>query len=221
MIQYRRIAGFTLGAWLGAAVFADFAVTENFRAVDRFLRSSYGVSATADLGGTGRERLRPLLRRSAGEENNVIFSDWETAELILGAVLIGLLLADHVRGRVMSLAAAMLAIVAVQRFYLSPEVASLGRQISELPPDASLNSRFWTLHSAYSGLEIAKLFTGLLLVVPLLRGQHPRESAWKAAVCARIAGPSSQRATGSVPTAAFAWGRARSMCAAPGRSLQG
>ncbi|HKD08644.1 MAG TPA: hypothetical protein VKB79_22265 [Bryobacteraceae bacterium] len=174
MIQYRRIAGFVLGAWLGAAAFADFAVTENFRAVDRFLRLPGSAGASAEIGTIGGERLRPLLRRNAGEENNVIFNDWETAELIIGIALIGLLFADHVRGRIMSLAAAMLAIVAVQRFYLSPEVADLGRQIADLPPSAPVNSRFWTLHGVYSGIEVAKLLAGVLLAVPLLRMQHPR-----------------------------------------------
>jgi hypothetical protein len=174
VIQYRRIAGFVVGAWLGASAFADFAVTENFRSVDRFLRLPVSAAVAADIGAIGGERLRPLLRRNAGEENNVIFSDWETVELLIGIALIGLLFADHVRGRVMSLAATMLAIVAVQRFYLSPEVANLGRQIADLPPSAPLNSRFWTLHGIYSGLEVAKLLAATLLAVPLLRMPHPR-----------------------------------------------
>ena len=93
-------------------------------------------------------------------------------ELIIGIVLVSLLFADHVGGRIMSLAATMLAIVAVQRFYLSPEVASLGRQIADLPPSAQINSRFWTLHGVYSGIEVAKLLAGVLLAVPLLRMQH-------------------------------------------------
>jgi hypothetical protein len=179
VIQYRRIAAIALGGWLGAATFADFAVTQNFQTVDRFL-SSPGSNATAmELQKIGAERERPILRRNAGEENGFLFEGWETAELAIGAVLIGLLLAGGKRsGLLLAPAVLMLVIVATQRFYLSPEVTGLGRRIADLsaadPRGPQLDSQFWTAHGIYSGLEIFKLLLGAFLAV-LLVLPHKRD----------------------------------------------
>ncbi len=162
-----------LGGWLGAATFADVAVTQNFQTVDRFLRSPGSNVTALELQQIGADRERPILRRNAGEENGFLFEGWETAELGIGAVVIGLLLAGGKRsGLVLSPAVLMLLIVAAQRFYLSPEVTGLGRRIADLsaadPSGPQLNSRFWTAHGLYSGLEILKLLLGAFLAVVLV-----------------------------------------------------
>jgi len=173
VIQYRRIAAIVLGGWLGAATFADFAVTQNFQTVDRFLRAPGSNVTALELQKIGADRERPILRRNAGEENGVLFQGWETAELAIGAVVIGLLLAGGKRsGLVLSPAVLMLLIVAAQRFYLTPEVTELGRRIADLsasdPSGSQLNSQFWTAHGLYSGLEIFKLLLGAFLAVLLV-----------------------------------------------------
>ena len=161
-----------LGGWLGAAAFADFAVTQNFSTVDRFLQSP-GSNATAlELQKIGMDRERPILRRNAGEENGFLFEDWETAELGVAVVLILLLLVGGKRSNAMlALAGLMLMIVAGQRFYLSPDITDLGRQLAERtasdPLNAPLTARFWTAHGIYSGAEIAKLLLGFALAVLL------------------------------------------------------
>ncbi|HZL57306.1 MAG TPA: hypothetical protein VFC21_09505 [Bryobacteraceae bacterium] len=168
MIQYRRIAGIVLGIWLGAATFADIAVTQNFDTVDRFLRSPGSSMTAIEIDKIGNERLRPVLRRNAGEENNFLFENWETAELAVAALIISLLFAGGKPSRLMlSLAFLMMFIVAVQRFYLSPEVAALGRRIADLPANDPLTARFWKAHGIYSGLEIGKLLLGAALAVRL------------------------------------------------------
>ncbi len=162
-----------LGGWLGAATFADVAVTQNFQTVDRFL-SSPGSNATAlELQKIGADRERPILRRNAGEENGYLFEGWETTELAIGAALIGLLLVGGKRSvLVLAPAVLMLLIVAAQRFYLSPEVTDLGRRIANLSAADSrgpqLDSQFWTAHGMYSGLEIFKLLLGAFLAVLLV-----------------------------------------------------
>ena len=153
MIQYRRIAALVIGIWLGAGVFADIAVTQNFTTVDRFL-----ATRTAD---TARASERVLLRRNAGEENNFLFANWEITELFIGATLI--LLVRRTGNLMPALAAAMLAIVAVQHFWLSPEITELGRQ-------DPVTARFWTLHGIYSGIEILKLAIGAGLALVTQRG---------------------------------------------------
>ncbi len=173
MIQYRRIAAIVLGGWLGAATFADVAVTQNFQTVDRFLHSPGSNVTAQELQSIGAERERSILRRNAGEENGFLFKGWETAELGIGGILIGFLLVGGKRSSLLLAAAVvMLLIVAAQRFYLSPEVTDLGRKIADLPaacPNGpQLNARFWTFHGIYSGLEIFKLLLGAFLAVLLV-----------------------------------------------------
>jgi hypothetical protein len=173
VIQYRRIAAIVLGGWLGAGTFADFAVTQNFETVDRFLRSPGSNVTAMELEKIGADRERPILRRNAGEENGFLFEEWETAELAIGAGIIGLLLVGGKRsGLLLSPAVLMVLIVAAQRFYLSPEVTDLGRRIADLsaldPRGPQLDSQFWTAHGVYSGLEIFKLLLGAFLAVLLV-----------------------------------------------------
>lgn len=165
-----------LGAWLGASVFADFAVTQNFETVDRFLQAPGSNMTLAELNKIGIDRERPILRRNAAEENNFLFEDWESVELAVALVLIALLLVGAKRSALMpGLAGLMLMIVAAQRFYLSPDVADLGRRIADLPSSDPLNARFWQAHGIYSGAEILKLLCGLALAV-LLAMPRKRET---------------------------------------------
>jgi hypothetical protein len=168
VIQYHRVSAIILGIWLGAGVFADFAVTQNFGTVDRFLASPGSALTAAELGKIGRDRERLILRRNAGEENNYMFENWERAELLTGLILLFILAFGGRPDKIgLSLVLAMTIIVAVQHFYLSPTVTDLGRQIADLPATDPLNARFWTFHGIYSGVEILKLLTGAGLAVLL------------------------------------------------------
>jgi hypothetical protein len=168
VIQYRRLAAFVLGTWLGAGVFADIAVTQNFQTVDRFLARPGSVLTSAELNRIGRERERAILRRNAGEENNVIFENWERAELLIGCTLFGLLVfGSRPKNSMLVGALMMLAIVAAQHFFLSPTITDLGRKLADLPANDPLASSFWTFHGIYSGSEILKLLVGFGLAARL------------------------------------------------------
>lgn len=176
MIQYRRLAALLLGIWLGAGVFADVAVTQNFQTVDRFLQEPGSVSTSRELNSIGRGRERAILRRNAGEENDFIFENWERIQLVLGfALFLLLLFGVRPQKTMLGAVALMTLIVGVQHFLLSPQVADLGRKLADLPPGDALNSRFWTLHAIYSGSEILKLLIGFALAVRLAtrRKQDP------------------------------------------------
>jgi hypothetical protein len=168
VIQYRRLAALVLGTWLGAAIFADIAVTQNFQTIDRFLTRPGSVLTSTELNSIGRERARIILRRNAAEENNAIFENWERVELLIGCVLFALLLFGS-RPRKLTLAAAILmpGIVAVQHFLLSPAITDLGRKLADLPASDPLADRFRNLHAIYSGSEILKLLAGAALAVRL------------------------------------------------------
>lgn len=157
-----------LGAWLGAGVFVDIAVTQNFQTVDRFLAKPGAIQTSIDLNEAGRARARNILRRNAGEENNFLFDVWESAELVIVPILFCLLFFG---GRPQKILLAgtgvLLVVVCVQHFWLSPTVAEMGRKLVDLGPKDPLNGTFWQYHGAYSGIEIGKMLVGLAMGVRL------------------------------------------------------
>jgi len=158
VIQYRRLAALLLGAWLGASVLTDVAVTQNFQTVDRFLQQPGSVSASAALSAIGRDRERIILRRNAGEENNWIFMNWERVELAFGGLLFLILLfGERPQRLLLGLCAAMLLIVAAEHFLLTPLIVDLGRRVDDLPATDPDSKQFWMLHGIYSGLDILKM----------------------------------------------------------------
>jgi hypothetical protein len=168
VIQYRRLASLLLGAWLGAGILTDIAVTQNFQTVDRFLEAPGSVTTSAQLNQIGRAEERVILRRNAGEENNWIFLNWERVELGLGgALLILLLFGTRPQKLMLGLCAAMFLIVVVQHFLLAPQIADIGRRVDDLPAANPEVHTFWMLHGFYSGLEILKLVAGFVFAVRL------------------------------------------------------
>ena len=158
MIRNRSLILLLLGAWLGASILVDIAVTQNFQTVDRFLASPENPAASDRLNAMGQDRARLFLRRNAAEENNWIFTNWERAELGIGALLILMLAVDERRRRLALAAAALaLAIVAAERLLLTPRITTLGRVIDGLTPADPRYRTFWMLHGFYSGLDILKM----------------------------------------------------------------
>jgi hypothetical protein len=176
VIQYRRLSALLLGAWLGASILADVAVTQNFQTVDRFLQAPGTAEARAELRAIGLARECVLLRRNAAEENNWIFLNWERVELALGAGLFLLLLfGDRPQKIMLVLSAMMLAIVLAEHLLLTSRITALGRVVENLPSTDSEYKTFWMLHGLYSGLDILKMLTGfgLALRLALRRTRDP------------------------------------------------
>jgi hypothetical protein len=166
----RGLTAVLLGAWLGAGILADIAVTQNFQAVDRFLAAPGNAGTSAELNAIGRERERVILRRNAAEENNWIFLNWERAELVLGAGLLLLfLLGERQRRSVLALGAVLLAIVVAEHLFLTSRITDLGRIVDDLPSSDARYRTFWTLHGVYSGLDILKIVAQLGLAALLMR----------------------------------------------------
>lgn len=168
MIQFRRIAALILGLWLGAAVFADFAVTQNFKNVEGFLSDPGAVSTSIEMNRIGRWKERIIIRRYVAELNNDLFESWEWMELLLGAVLFAsLFFGERPQKWMLAVPLGMLLIVVAQRFYLTPQVNEMGRKLADLSAKDPLNKTFWTFHGIYSGAEIVKLLLGVSLAARL------------------------------------------------------
>jgi hypothetical protein len=168
VIQYRRLAALLLGAWLGAGILTDIAVTQNFQTVDRFLQTPGSPATSIRLNKIGRAEERVILRRNAGEENNWIFLNWERCELVLGGMLfVVLLFGARPRKFMLALCLAMLLIVAAEHFFLTAQITDLGRRVDDLPATDPETHKFWMLHGFYSGLDILKLGLGFAFAVRL------------------------------------------------------
>ena len=171
MIQFRRIAAVLLGIWLGAGIFADFAVTRNFQHVEGFLADPGSVSTSIEMNRIGRWKERIIIRRYVGELNNSIFETWEWMELLLGTAVLVVLFIDRPNKWLLAGPVFMLAIVCAQRFYLTPQVVELGRKLADIPPNlvakSPVNQTFWMFHGIYSGIEILKLLVGFALAARL------------------------------------------------------
>lgn len=168
-MHYRRFACFLLGAWLACGFFMAMVATQNFRSVDRLLAKP-SAAAAEQLHKLGPD-ARPLLRYQVSEQNRWYFETWEMAQLGFGIlVLLVLLFGSSETNFTLLLALLLLLIVLVQRFALTPQIVALGRVIDFVPVDApsAERSRFWLLHSTYSGVEVLKWGLGLLLTARLL-----------------------------------------------------
>jgi hypothetical protein len=174
VIQFRRLTALLMGAWLGAGILADVAVTQNFQAVDRFLQTPGSVSASTALNAAGRDKERFILRRNAGEENNWIFLNWERVELALGGLIFLLLLfGERPQKLLIALCAGMFLIVAAEHFYLTPVITELGRRVEDLPASDPESRKFWMLHGFYAGFDILKMLLGLGFAVRLAIKRRP------------------------------------------------
>ncbi len=170
MLRDRRLSALIVGVWLGAGVFVDVAVTQNFQTVDRFLAQPYSAAVSTELNTIGRDRERVILRRNAAEENNEIFQNWENVEFILGIGLFMVILFGAEPKKLLLAATVLMSgIVAVQHFVLSPHIVVLGRM-------GITNAEFWMYHGFYSGAEILKLVIGAALGARLCIG-HSKEHA--------------------------------------------
>lgn len=168
MIQLRRISALILGAWLGAGILADVAVTQNFQTIDRFLESPGDRATSVLLNQAGRARERVILRRNAGEENNWIFLNWERVELVMGSGLFLLLLfGERPQKIILAGAIVLLLIVAFEHFLLTPQITAMGRTVDNLPANSRDVKTFWLLHGFYSGLDILKIVISLAMAARL------------------------------------------------------
>jgi hypothetical protein len=120
----------------------------------------------------GDENARLLLRYQAGEENRLFFESWETAQLVLGLFLAGLLFLTGKSRLLAGLAGAMVILTIFQHFKITPELVWQGRSIDFVPvgADPTARQQFFKLHAAYGVIELVKL----LLMVAIGIGLFPR-----------------------------------------------
>jgi hypothetical protein len=147
-----------VGLWLGLLASSWIMATVNFRTAE-------AASTPARTPDELNRRLQPLpvedrrhaFRYLASEINRWMFRSWGLIQAALGVVLLALLWSAGGSPRV--LAAAALALVALQVGLLGPMIATVGRQADflarPLPPD--LARRFGIAHGGYVIVDLVKM----------------------------------------------------------------
>jgi hypothetical protein len=177
-MHFRRFACLLLGAWLAGIVVVALVATQNFRTVDRILLEP-NPGAAQELKTIGHDMARMLLRWEAGEQNRRLFEIWETAQLVMAMGMFFVLLFGSTEGKYsLGLCLLLLAIVILQRFFLTPMMVSLGRLIDFIPESARSPDRvkFQVLHMGYAGFEAFKCLVCLLLSGKLLMRSRRKSS---------------------------------------------
>jgi hypothetical protein len=177
-MHYSRISAFLLGALLLGSLFVAFVATGNFQTVSEILKSP-PPQAEKMIKTLGDENARLLLRYLAGEENRLFFESWETAELILGVALAGLLLLTGKSRLLAGMAGALVILTVFQHFKITPELVWQGRTIDFVPAtaDSVARQQFFKLHAAYGVIEAVKLLLIIVIGIALFprrRRSHQR-----------------------------------------------
>ena len=156
-MHYRRISAFLLGAWIMGSLFMIFVAIQNFRMADTL----------------GNPDTHAVLRDMAGRLNQVFFVNWERVELALAISLTAILLLGARRRVQAGLSAALLILVAIQHFGVTPQMLSLSAQLD----NAAAADQFGKLHAMYGILEVVKLVGLSTLAVILLPSWRGRNAA--------------------------------------------
>lgn len=148
-----------LGAWLLGSLMMFVVAPTNFRLIDELLMGSNNAAFHALVERLGPGEVRELLRYLASELNRTFFLRWNIAQLLLGALALGLLprrSAEPWPWR-LALAATLLALGLLA--VLTPLITSLGRSLDFVPrtPPPPELARFQALHVAYTALELIKV----------------------------------------------------------------
>ncbi|HTS66647.1 MAG TPA: hypothetical protein VMH28_31705 [Candidatus Acidoferrales bacterium] len=170
-MHYRRIVCLILGLWFGGGIVMSWFGARSFATVtDVMNQSNPGFALqTKPLGPAA---TRTVLRHEVAEMNRWLFQFWESLQLLIGVFFFCYLLFGTMEGKLtLFVALLMLVLAAIQRIAVSPALGGLGASLDYLPAAsvAPERAKFWMLHSAYIGMELAKLGLGVIVCALVLR----------------------------------------------------
>jgi hypothetical protein len=166
----RLAAALLIGAWCAGSFFMWATAIQNFAIVDSILAAS--PSALEKMTATVDPAVRrEAMRYQASELNRLFFSGWGWVQIPLALATLGLAWRAAAGSTVRGLAAAALGITLFLSLYVVPETVRLGRAIDFTAQSEAVEQRdaFWTLHHAYTGLDMLKVVLLAAMFVGLLR----------------------------------------------------
>jgi hypothetical protein len=158
-MHIRRLTMAIIGVWIGLSLAMLFVATQNFRGVDRLLEAP-GAPASQVMETITRDDARALLRYQVSELNRFFFDWFGLVQVALAVALtVNLLFATNGHRPTLVICVLLVILVAIEKWYMTPEITYLGRLIdfvrSDLP--SPVRSRFWSFHIAFSVMEVVKL----------------------------------------------------------------
>jgi hypothetical protein len=174
---------FALGVWLAGTIFVSVVATENFYTIDRLLSESGNSAFTGFVERIGRSETRDLLRYLSSELNRLYFQLWNTAQFVIGALVLWLLTTSSSAAKTRWGVVAMLGLVVTLMVWLTPQIVTVGRSLDFVPRDPAPPAlgRFGMLHGLYLVLEALKLAIGVVVVYWIARAEPARRSVSAAA----------------------------------------
>ena len=175
----RRFACLLLGLWLAGDLFMGWLAPQNLHSLDRLMQrpnpAPFLPFRTRELAASARA----LVRYQAAEQNRFYYENWEIAQVFLGAFFFFFLLFGTREDKFTLLMVLLMWLMTLfQRFWMTPQITSLGR-VTDFMPEA-LNSvervKLHVLHTGYTVFELVKGTIGLALAVRLIFGRRSTRS---------------------------------------------
>ena len=159
----RGAAGFCLGLWVMGTVCVSVVATQNFYTIDRLLADAGQPRFDDVVEQVGNVEARDFLRYLSSELNRLFFQYWNYAQFVIGGAAMWLVLGLPDAARLKRPLGAMLAILVLLTFVVTPPILSIGRGLDFVPrdPPPSSLATFSILHAAYTSLEMIKAAIGL------------------------------------------------------------
>lgn len=169
---------FCLGAWVMGTVCVSVVAAQNFFTIDRLLAGPSHDTFAAFAADAGRESARNVLRYLSSELNRLYFQLWNWGQLALGGATLLLVWRLPGAARLRLLVGAMLVLVALLAFWLTPQITAVGRSIDFIPrdPPPPAVATFGVLHAAYTSLELLKCAAAVGAAAWLVRLSRAGES---------------------------------------------
>ena len=167
----RRLACLLLGLWLAGDLYMGWLTRQNLHSLDRLMErpnpAAFLPFRTRDLSSAAKA----LVHYVEAEQNRFYAESWETAQILLGMLFFFFLLFGTNEDKyTLLLVLAMLLLTLFQRFWMTPQLTSLGR-VTDYSPDAPGTAervRIHVLQSGYTVLELVKGAFGLALALRLV-----------------------------------------------------
>jgi len=159
-----------LGWFLGLTAAMLLVATHNFKGVDSVLASP-ADDARKILAKLDPDQRRMLLRYQASELNRYYFTWYLNVQIAVGLALgLNLLFATKANKFMIVFAGLLVAVTIFQRAVLLPEIEFLGHAIDFLPAStpSPARDRFWSFHSIFSGVEVAKIVIAIVIGIKML-----------------------------------------------------
>jgi len=171
-MHFRRIACWLLGAWFIGSIAVSRITSSNFAAVDRVLDSPVPEVHLIAIS-RSRPVARSLLRYMAVDLNRGYFTEWQRLQLLLGAGIVVVLLADSRKRGLIVLALSAMVLVAFQHFWVTPEILFIEQARTFPSQNGPPVSEYGLgrMQLLYNAVEAAKLLLVLALSALLIKMQ--------------------------------------------------